>query len=212
MNGRQADITETFRFISDGTTDTVIESERHAQVFDSRIAVRAVYTREHISHFEVEWQNGNTDAVKFASAHYQFTADKIIVHRNIDEQAFLETLPMPEVFIVLPLLRIFTGKAIREAYALGRGDWVPILVPNIQDPSDNVQLLALELSLRSVTYLGRDKLVINNEEHTVDVFNFIGRNYDHTAKFWVNENDILLQYHWQQGDVFWEVKLTNEDC
>jgi len=208
MNGTQADITETFRFISDGTTDTVIESERHSEAFGSHIHVSAAYDKKKLAHFDVEWQNKNRNAVQYANAHYQFEEKEILVHRSIDEQKFHECLPIPERFTVLPLLRIFTGKAIREAYVLGRGDWSPVLVPNIQDPCDNVQLLALELSLRSVTYLGRDALVINNEEHTADTFNFIGGNYDPTAKFWVNENDILLKYQWQQGDTFWEVKLT----
>ena len=208
MNGTQADITETFRFISNGKSDTVIESERHAETFGSRIHVSAVYSKKKIKHFDVEWQNKNRNAVHYANAHYQFEEKEIPVHRNIDGQEFHERLPKPERFIALPLLRIFTGKAIRENYVLGRGDWVPVLVPNIQDPNDNVQLLALELSLRSVTYLGRDILVINNEEHTADVFNFTGGNYDQTAQFWVDENDILLKYQWQQGDTFWEVKLT----
>ena len=211
MNGTQANITETFRFNSNGTADTVIESERHAEAFGSHIRVSAYYSKKKLRHFNIEWQNKNQDAVLYANAHYQFEEKEILVHRNIDEHEFHERLPIPDRFTVLPLLRIFTGKAIREAYALGRGDWTPVLVPNIQDSNDKVQLLALELSLRSVTYLGRDTLVINNEEHIADVFNFTGGNYDHTAKFWVNENDILLKYQWQQGDIFWEVKLKNYD-
>ena len=212
MNGIQADITETFRFISNGTVDTITESERHAEAFGSHIRVLAAYNKKQLMHFDIEWQNKNQNAVQFANAHYQFEGNEILVHRNIDGQEFHERLPIPDRFTVLPLLRIFTGKVIRQTYAIGRGDWVPVLVPNIQDPNDNVQLLALELSLRSVTYLGRDILIINNEEHIADVFNFTGGNYDQTAKFWVNENDILLQYQWQQGDTFWEVKLTNAVC
>jgi len=208
MNGAQTDITETFRLISDGTTDTVIESERHSEAFGSHIHVSAAYDKKKLTHFDVEWQNKNRNAVQYANAHYQFEEKEILINRNIDEQEFRERLPKPERFAVLPLLRIFIGKAIRESYALGRGDWVPVLVPNIQDPDDNVQLLALELSLRSVTYLGRDTLAINNEEYTADIFNFTGGNYDQTAKFWIAENDLLLQYEWQQGDVLWEVKLV----
>jgi len=208
MNGAQTDITETFRLISDGTTDTVIESERHSEAFGSHIHVSAAYDKKKLTHFDVEWQNKNRNAVQYANAHYQFEEKEILINRNIDEQEFRERLPKPERFAVLPLLRIFIGKAIRESYALGRGDWVPVLVPNIQDPDDNVQLLALELSLRSVTYLGRDTLAINNEEYTADIFNFTGGNYDQTAKVWIAENDLLLQYEWQQGDVLWEVKLV----
>jgi len=211
MNSTQTDITESFRIISDGTTDTVIESERHTETFGSHIRVSAVYKRKKLTQFNIEWRNKNQDAVQYANAHYQFEEKEILVHRSIDEQKFHECLPIPERFTVLPLLRIFTGKAIREAYALGRGNWVAVLVPNIQDPSDHVQLLALELSLRSVTYLGRDILVVNAEEHLADVFNFIGGNYDRTAKFWVNENTLLLKYQWQQGDTFWEVKLGSYD-
>ena len=208
INGSQADITESFRLTSNGEAHTVIESERHAEAFGSHIHVAAVYNKKQLTHFDIEWQNKNQTAVQYANAHYQFEEKEILVHRNINGREFHESLPIPERFTTLPLLRIFTGKAIRETYILGHGEKIPVLVPKIQDPNDSVQLLALELSLRSVTYLGRDTLVINNEEHTTEVFNFIGGNYDQTAKFWVNENDILLQYQWQQGDTFWEVKLV----
>jgi len=208
INGTKADITETFRFTSNGTAGTVIESERHAETFGAYIHVSAVYNGKKLTHFNVEWQNKNQNAVQHANAHYQFEETEILVHRNIDGQEFHERIPIPERFTTLPLLRIFTGKAIRETYIIGHGDIVPVLVPNIQDPNDKVKLLALESSLRSATYLGRDTFVINNEEHTADIFNFTGGNYDHTAKFWVNKNDILLKYQWQQGDTFWEVKLV----
>jgi hypothetical protein len=52
---------------------------------------------------------------------------------------------------------------------------------------------------------------MNEAERSADLFNFHGGNYDQTAKFWVNENDLLLKYEWQQGDVFWEVKLVQVD-
>lgn len=208
MNDTQTDIIETFRFSTTPELDTTIESERHAPAFNSRIAVHAFYASKHISHFEVDWQNGNQDAVHTANAQYQFTTDKIIVNRSIDGQAFLETLSMPEVLIVLPLLRIFTGKAIRQAFEIGNGERVPIFIPNIKDAKDKTQLLTLELDMRSANLIEQDTININNKEHPADVFNFIGGNYDHTAKFWVAENDLLLQYQWQQNNVFWEVKLV----
>ena len=210
MNGTLSDITETFRIIHNNQSDTVIESERNAPAFNSRIAAKAFYKFRHITHFELEWENGNESAVQFANAHYQFTEDKILVNRNIDEQAFLETLPMPEVCVVLPLLRVFTGRAIRETFELGQGIRAPVLVPNIKDPNDKVQLLALELDMRFATAVSKDAIIIGNKEHETEIYRFTGGSYDETAKFWVDENDILLKYEWQQNpDLFWEVKLVN---
>jgi hypothetical protein len=210
-NGAQSDITESFRLFTTPELATVIESIRHAASFGSHIKVIAHYKENQLKHFEVEWQNINADAVKFATAHYQFEATEIHVHRNLDGREFHERLPKPQIFTVLPLLRVFTGKAIREVYALGHGQPIPVLVPNIKDPTDAVQLLALELSLRSAVHLGKETLTINHTQHPADLFNFHGGNYDQSAKFWVGENDILLKYEWQQGDVFWEVKLVNYD-
>ena len=110
---------------------------------------------------------------------------------------------------MLPLLRVFTGRAIRQAFQLGGGRRVPVLVPNIKNPNDNVQLLVLELDLRSATKLDSETIMIAEKEYQAETFNFTGGNYDQTAKFWVAENDLLLKYEWQQNDVFWEVKLTN---
>ena len=211
MNGKLTDITETFRIISNGTSDTVIESERNAPTFNSRIAAKAFYKNEHITQFEVEWQNGNEGAVQFANAHYQFTSDNILVTRDIDGGHFLETLPRPEIFTVLPLLRIFTGKAIRQTFELGNGQRVPVLVPNIKDAKDKVQLLALEMDMRSANHIGQETVRIDKKEFIADTFNFTGSSYDETAKFWVDEHDILLKYEWQQGDIFWEVKLVEYD-
>jgi len=209
MNGTQTDITESFRLITADKPDTVIEVFRYAETFGSHIKVTAHYTENQLTHFDVEWQNTSANAVKFASAQYQFEETEIHVHRNLDGREFYERLPKPQVFTVLPLLRIFTGTAIRQAYSLGRGNQVPVLVPNIKDPGDAVQLLALELSLRSATHLGKETLTIDETQHPADVFNFHGGNYDQTAKLWVGENDLLLKYEWQQKDVFWEVKLTS---
>lgn len=211
MNGTQADITESFRFISTPEADTVIESVRHAETFGSHIAVTATYHDSQLSHFDVEWQNDNPNAVKFASVHYQFDPNEINVYRNLDGREFHERLPKPEVFTVLPLLRVFTGRAIREVFQLGGGRRVPVLVPNIKNPNDNVQLLTLELDLRSAAKLDSETITIADEEYLADKFNFIGGNYDQSAKFWVDEDDLLLKYEWQQNDVFWEVKLTTLD-
>ena len=208
MNGTQTDITESFRIITTPEPATVIESFRHAETFGSQIKVVAHYTENQLAHFNVEWQNTNVNAVKFANAHYQFDSNEINVHRNLDGREFHERLPKPQAFTVLPLLRVFTGKAIREAHQLGHGNRVPVLVPNIKNPSDTVQLLTLELDLRSATHLGNETLAINDINHPADIFNFTGGNYDQSAKFWIDENDLLLKYQWQQGDVFWEVKLV----
>jgi hypothetical protein len=208
MNGTRTDITETFRITTAGTSATVIESQRHAEAFGSQIKVTAHYMADQLLHFAVEWQNTTPGAIREARAHYQFDTDNIHVRRLLDGRVFHEHLPRPHAFTVLPLLRVFTGRAIRQAYALGRGGKVPVLVPNIKDPADAIQLLALELSLRSVTHLGSDTLSIADQEQPAEVFNFQGGSYDQIAKFWVDEHDILLKYEWQQGDVFWEVRLT----
>lgn len=211
MNGTQANITETFRITSTAEADTVIEAFRHAEAFGSQIKVVAEYKENQLAHFDIEWQNDNPNAVQFANAHYQFEETEINVYRNLDGREFHERLPKPEIFTVLPLLRVFTGKTIREAYELGGGRRVPVLVPNIKNPNDNVQLLTLELDLRSVTKLESETITIADEEYLADKFNFTGGNYDQTAKFWVAENDLLLKYEWKQNDVFWEVKLTQHD-
>jgi len=208
INGTQSDIAESFRLFTTPELVTVIESDRHAETFGSHIKVTAHYTENQLAHFDVEWQNTNADAVKFANAHYQFDSNEINVRRNLDGREFHERLPKPQTFTVLPLLRIFTGTAIRKTFELGHGGRIPVLVPNIKNPNDTVQLLALELSPRSVTHLGNETLTINEVKYPADIFNFHGGNYDHSAKFWIDENDLLLKYTWQQGDVFWEVKLT----
>ncbi len=208
-NGTQSDITESFRIYAADAADTVIESFRHTETFGSHIKVIAHYQSNLLTHFNVAWQNDSPNAVKFASAHYQFNSNEIVVHRDLDGQEFHERLPKPQVFAVLPLLRIFTGKAIRSTFELGRGQRLPVLVPNIKDPNDKVQLLALELSLRSAAQLGQEKITIEDKEYSADIFNFTGGNYDQTAKFWVAENDVLLKYEWQQSpELFWEVKLV----
>ena len=209
INGTLSVITETFRIFLNDQTDTVIESERHAPAFNSRIAAKAFYKNENISHFEIEWENGNESAVQFANAHYQFTSDNILVTRDIDGGHFRETLPTPEVFTVLPLLRVYAGRAIRETFELGKGQPAPVLVPNIKDPNDKIQLLALELDMRSANQLEQENITINNTEYASTIFSFTGGNYDQTAKFWVDKNDILLKYEWQQNpDLFWEVKIV----
>jgi len=38
---------------------------------------------------------------------------------------------------------------------------------------------------------------VNEEEITVDIYNFTGGGYDRTARFWIDENDL---FHKSEGD------------
>jgi len=124
LNGVQAGITEIFRFTTDGRSDTVIESDHHADASGPHIHVSMGYRRNQLACFDATWQNNKLGGVPFANTLYQFDSKEILIRRTLGGHNFHERLPKPERFVALPLLHIFTGKAVREAYSLSRGGQV----------------------------------------------------------------------------------------
>lgn len=97
-------------------------------------------------------------------------------------------------FEAFPLMRIFMGRVIRQIEALG-GQGIQIVVPWIFDPKNEEMFLSAHVDVRSAKRLDGD------------LYQYVGENYDETAKFWVDARGVLTGYEWKQGENFWSVAL-----
>ncbi len=204
LNGVLADVRETFRIELSAGLPTVITAERNSPTFSSYIAVNARYKQGKLNYFDVAWQNESQNAVRVAVATYHFQQNHVSVTRRLDVVSFQEEIPLPKEYSVLPLLRVFAGKAIRDT--VNRS--LPVFVPNIQNPADKQNLLQLEPDIRLASHLSEENYLLNGVEHPVSKYHFMSNQYDQSAIFWVGNYDLLFKYEWRQTqDAFWQVQL-----
>ncbi len=91
-------------------------------------------------------------------------------------------------------MRIFMGRVIRQI-ASAAGQKIQIVVPWIFDPKNEEMFLSAHVDVRSAKRLDGD------------LYQYVGENYDETAKFWVDARDVLTRYEWKQGENFWSVNI-----
>jgi hypothetical protein len=115
--------------------------------------------------------------------------------------------PTEAALVASPLLRIFQGPAIKAVAA--RGDHgpgeepteVPVLLPWLSNPTDHALLLTAEVQYRRAW---RDPLTESYEG--APPYQYLGGNYEDSARFWIDDNDVLQRYVWPQDpSTMWDV-------
>lgn len=181
LNGHPTEIVETFEI--DGKR---ICSERVA--YGTKMTVRAELERDHVMRFDVQY---GVDA----SAHYAIHAWGVEVERVRKGKRLVEQKQVAGRFVAFPLMRIFMGRVIRQIESLGGQD-IQIVAPWIFDPNNEELFLSPHVDVRSAKRLDGD------------LYQYVGENYDETARFWIDERDVLTRYEWKQGDNFWSVSIN----
>lgn len=186
-NGEPAGVSETWAVYGGPNGTVYTQAERQAPDYGSTITVGAWAEAGKISQFMVEWKNTSPEAVALAQAHYTITERHIEVERSINNSPFYSRqLPTPPNLVVSPLLRCFQGPAIKQVAELGHGERVPVLVPWIHDPRNTELLLSPQLDSRSAKLL--------NTENDLDIYAYVGGNYDDAARFWLNADGQMVKY------------------
>jgi hypothetical protein len=115
--------------------------------------------------------------------------------------------PTEASLVASPLLRIFQGPAIKAVAA--RGDHgpdeepteVPVLLPWLSNPTDHARLLTADVQYRRAW---RDPLAESYEG--APPYRYLGGNYEDSAQFWIDKNDVLQRYVWPQDpSIVWDV-------
>lgn len=193
LNGERTDIREHWQ-VDAAPSGRRIRSERIAN--GATLSVDAVETGGCITRFDIRYRAGDTDM----RAGYEIDGRGVRVQRVVNGQSEFHQAQAEGSFIPSPLMRVFTGGVIRQLAALGRPGWV--LVPWLFDPAQTGRFLLPHFDTRSA------RLLEYGPE--ADLYEYLGEQYDDTARFWVNAAGLLSRYIWQQGSQHWDVLLLTD--
>jgi hypothetical protein len=109
--------------------------------------------------------------------------------------------------VASPLLRIFQGPAIKAVVSRGsqgpgeEPSEVPVLLPWLSNPTDHARLLTADVQHRRAwADPGTDPF------QGAPAYQYLGGNYEDSARFWIDDNDVLQRYVWPQDQsTTWDV-------
>lgn len=180
LNGQPTNIVETFEI-----NGNHIHSERTA--FGVTMRVDAVLEDDRVMQFQIDY--GEDVSAKYTVHGWGVEVERVRAGKRLVEQKQIEGR-----FEAFPLMRIFMGRVIRQIESVA-GQKIQIVVPWIFDPKNEEMFLSAHVDWRSAKRLDGD------------LYQYVGENYDETAKFWVDVRGVLTRYEWKQGDGLWDVKL-----
>jgi len=207
-NGEQAHIEEHYCVRGTFGGDCQINSWRRAP--GVYLAVEALVEDGLVSAFEVSWQSEPAPAIK---ASYRLCATGLQVWRRLgDHEPELEgrSLAADVVPQLSPLMRIYTGPVI--ARLLDQGGEGEVVVPFIGNPQATDELLRPHLSTRRARVI-EESVLLEGEGGVFPcrVCEYTGDQYAPGTHFYLDEDNRLLRYQWQQdAATHWDVRLVAE--
>ncbi len=185
----------------------LIQSQRDATEYGSRLWVQSRESDGVMGDFQVQWQQHSTEpgsTYHLLEADYRLQEGRLRVRRFCNDQLYETDNAMDATGIkVSPLMRVYVGDTLYWLYHNGgTGD---VLMPWIQQPDQIEQLLDIQLSQRCVKRLSTDVLSCHGSQIPCVVYQYLGDQYDQSTRFWVDESHLLREYRWLQHQSQWRV-------
>ena len=208
LNGVPMDIAESWRRRGRAPGEWSISSQRSAGGVE--ITVEASVVAGLVTAFVVAWQ----DKAITLQADYTLLANRVCVERSRNG-CDSESLDIPlhndrPAPLLSPLMRIFAGPLIAQLLdRKGRGE---VLVPAIGDPGAAQTLLTPLLSERSARVV-EDNVMLASDglSRSCRLCEYQGDQYGPGTQFWLDEDNLLLRYRWQQStQQQWDVWLRRD--
>lgn len=207
-NGEKMPVVEPWSIHRQDNGDVLTRSERDSRSFGNQIRVHSVQSGAVMSSFKVQWDRFEEGAVKSVCADYRFDDGLLELHRtDIYGERESSSQSLPAGCIVSPLMRIYTGAVIQQLVKAGKSS---VLVPWIRDPEDTARLLEPLFSEREASFQAQESLLLAGVEQQTRRYEYFGGEYQPGTLFWLDPQDVLLRYRWQQDEnTVWETKLEN---
>jgi hypothetical protein len=210
LNGKPTEVRETWSLEGDLPGECRITSTRAASGIN--ISVTALVLHGAVQNFSVQWCTGSAENI---SAHYELRGDRPIVTRRgmgdtEEEKIEVAVETLNQAPLLFPLMRIFTGPLIARLLAHDSGG--TIVLPDINDPADELKLLTPLVSERSAKLVGEELIAATDgEEQLCRRCEYSGGQYTADSHFWLADDNLLERYQWQQSiDLFWDVRLQRD--
>ena len=171
------------------------------------LSVQASVRDGSVHAFDVNWQAAGADVIR---AHYALNDDHLRYQRwQSDVATDIEDIPLPGegIRVLSPLMRVFTGPVI--AQLLQGGGEGTVILPAIGEPENTQELLRPQISQRQARVLqAQARLELGAGSRACRVVEYQGDQYAAGTQFWLDDDDLLLRYTWQQSPTqLWDVRL-----
>ena len=205
-NAELLPIAEPWVIYRNGAGERLVCAERDASAFGSHFWVRSWCSLQ-AQYVQVHWLQTLGQQEHLIEAQYNIDQQSIHMVRWVDgvldEQEQLQA-KMP---LVSPLMRVYVGQTLRDIHQ--QGGEASVFMPWIHDPMQLEQLLKIQVSKRRVKALGQQWLEEGNI--SCNCYSYLGDQYDESTVFWVDANNYLRRYCWQQNEQQWQVDLILND-
>ncbi len=206
LNGQPAPVEETWLRRRTGDDCWEIKSSRLAG--DVSIHVQAVSNDRGVKRCRIQWR-----LQRSLEAQYEMLEQHLRFSMVEDDQAgSVQELPLGfDTASLFPLMRIFSGPVISRLLA-GRGDGLVVL-PEIGVPEDDDALLRPRFSRRQARVLDEQMLDVPGAGELACVCcQYLGDQYDDSARFWLSPDNLLVRYTWRQSQEHaWDVSLRLDE-
>jgi hypothetical protein len=210
-NGEPAGVREAWRVDALPGGALLVQVERDARVFGTTILLAALCDAPlaALSFRRVEILLTNEQGSGMRAV-YEFAGPSVAVTRTLDAGAPQhETIALPDGVVISPLMRLFLGPTIRRVAERGQGGPVPVLVPYLENPQDTDRLLRPTFDARRACLQGEEAIPLHGRTINAERWQYIGERYDEQSEFWLDADDLLLRYRFQQSaDTVWQVELA----
>jgi hypothetical protein len=205
-NGESAGVEERWQITCSSST-RLIQSKRLAPALGLTLEVNSAESADIYTQCIIQWQLAGNEKTLDASANYEFFDDEILITRHVNDEQEERRMPLDN-FAFSPLMRIYSGRVIRELEAGGGNGRV--LTPWIRDHTQHDELLWPLFSDRQVKLLGEESIQIDQSDIACQKFEYTGGEYGAGTHFWLDQHDVLLRYQWEQDkNARWEINLQD---
>lgn len=204
-NGERIGVIEPWQRHQKADGSIVTRAERDATVFGNKMLCYTEEVNGKFTVIELRFES-TSDTNQFVYAEYLLDGSKAVFNHKTSTSNVSQRIDINGA-ICLPLMRVFYGKVLEET--ISRGGQATVLVPWIKDPTNLEKFFTPHFSDRTASVLiDKDTLTIDNAEQNATVYEYIGDQYQAGSKFWVNENQLLCRYCWQQDEnLAWDTLL-----
>jgi hypothetical protein len=205
-NGENSGVEESWE-ISHRGDELHLESVRYARPVGITLRVRSVHKDGQFQRCMLHWLRQLNEHSVEISADYCFdeTGVTVFQHCGAEEVEFREA---GREFVFSPLMRIYNGPIIEKLAQSTSSHQV--LVPWIKEPDQVKKLLRPDYSERQAELIRDDELIVDGKTLACKEYDYSGGEYLSGTRFWIDENQVMLKYCWQQDEKnLWEVILSS---
>lgn len=200
-NGEPADFVERWSIHELPDCSQIVRVDRDAMGLTSLIETLCDATRK-IERFDIHLLTSADGEFRQARATYIFASHHVQIGRTLHDGTHAQAeLPLPPNIIIYPNARIFLGHVLRQISDQGES---PVLMPRLVDPNE-ADVLEGFVESRRVRSADTQTTPLAEAE----VFHFLGGSYDEKTTFWVDKNDLLVQYEYKNENDTWLARLIN---